>query len=152
MLQIGDRIPDFVLKTFEGDEVTPQSLAGRRVLLCFYPFAFSGVCTEQLGVYQQNIGLFNDREVEIVAVSVDSHHVQNAFKKSLDAADITFCTDFEPKGEVARAFGVFRDDGFNDRTVFLIEPDGTIGWAKKMPVPGEFPDAPEVLAAIDAAS
>ncbi len=152
MLQTGEKIPDFSLKTFEGDEVTPQSIAGRRALLCFFPFAFSGVCTEQFSVYQQNIGEFNDRGVAIFAISVDSHHAQNAFKQSLGVTDVTFCADFEPKGQVARAFGVFRDDGFNDRTVFLIEPDGTIGWAKKMPTPGEFPDAPEVLAAIDAAS
>ncbi len=56
MLQTGEKIPDFSLKTFEGDEVTPQSIAGRRALLCFFPFAFSGVCTEQFSVYQQNIG------------------------------------------------------------------------------------------------
>lgn len=152
MLQPGDKIPDFKLFSFDGDEVTPEFLAGKRSLFCFYPFAFSGVCTDQFGVYQGDIDQFKQRGIDIYAISVDAVPAANAFKQSLGVTDITFISDFEPKGEVAKAFGTYRDAGFNDRSVFLIEPDGTIGWSKKMPTPGEFPGTDEVIAGIDGAS
>jgi peroxiredoxin (alkyl hydroperoxide reductase subunit C) len=145
----GDKIPDFKLVTFEGDEITPESIAGKHSLFCFYPFAFSGVCTDQFHVYQDRIADFKERGIDLYAVSVDSIHAQNAFKKSLGVEDITFAADFEPKGEVARAFDTYRDGGFNDRSVYEILPDGTFGWITKMPTPGEFPDADTVLAGID---
>ncbi len=148
MLQSGDKVPDFKLETHEGDEITPQSIAGSRSLFCFYPFAFSGVCTDQFQAYQAAIDEFRSRGVEIYAISVDSHFAQDAFKQHLGVSDITFAADFEPKGEVAKAFGTYRDGGFNDRSVFEIKPDGTVGYAVKMPTPGEYPDAATVLAGL----
>ncbi len=149
MLSTGDTLPAFKLNTFEGDEITPESLAGKRSIFCFYPFAFSGVCTEQFQVYQGDIEEFKSRGVEIYAISVDSTYAQNEFKNKLGVMDIVFAADFEPKGEVARAFGTYRDGGFNDRSVYEIKPDGTIGWSVKMPTPGEFPDTATVLAGLD---
>lgn len=149
MAASGDRIPDFKLSTFEGDEITPESIAGKRSLFCFYPFAFSGVCTDQFQAYQAEIGQFQERGVELYAISVDSIHAQNAFKSQLGVSDITFAADFEPKGEVARAFDTYRDGGFNDRSVFEIKADGTIGYAVKMPTPGEYPDVATVIAGLD---
>ncbi|MBI5311114.1 MAG: redoxin domain-containing protein [Actinobacteria bacterium] len=138
--------------SFDGESVTSESLAGKRSLFCFYPFAFSGVCTDQFSVYQGDIEQFKQRGVDLYAISVDALPSANAFKESLGVTDITFLADFEPKGQVAQAFGTYREGGFNDRSVFLIEPDGTIGWSKKMPTPGEFPGTDEVIAGIDAAS
>lgn len=152
MLQPGDRIPDFKLINYDGEEFTPETLAGKRSLFCFYPFAFSGVCTDQFSVYQRDIERFSERGVDLYAISVDALPSAHAFKLSLGVEDIDFLADFEPKGEVAKAFGTYREGGFNDRSVFLIEPDGTIGYSKKMPTPGEFPDTDEVIAGIDAAS
>jgi peroxiredoxin (alkyl hydroperoxide reductase subunit C) len=146
----GDKVPDFKLVTFEGDEVTNETIAGKHVLFCFYPFAFSGVCTDQFGVYQSNIDAFKERGVELYAISVDATFSANAFKESLGVTDITFAADFEPKGEVAKAFDTYRPQGFNDRSVYEILPDGTFGWIVKMPTPGEFPDTETVLAGIDA--
>jgi peroxiredoxin (alkyl hydroperoxide reductase subunit C) len=145
----GDKVPDFKLATFDGEELTPETIAGKRSLFCFYPFAFSGVCTDQFGVYQKNIDAFKERGVDLYAISVDSILSANAFKQSLGVTDIEFAADFEPKGEVARAFDTYRAQGFNDRSVFEIKPDGTIGWMVKMPTPGEFPDVETVLAGLD---
>lgn len=150
MAATGDKVPDFKLATFDGDELTPESIAGKRSLFCFYPFAFSGVCTDQLGVYQGRIADFQERGVDLYAISVDSILSANAFKDSLGVKDIEFAADFEPKGEVARAFDTYRSGGFNDRSVIEIKADGTIGWAIKMPTPGEFPDVDTVLAGLDA--
>lgn len=146
----GDQAPSFKLSTFEGDEITPESIAGKRSLFCFYPFAFSGVCTDQFQAYQAEIGQFRERGVELYAISVDSIHAQNAFKNSLGVTDIVFAADFEPKGEVARAFETYRDGGFNDRSLFEIKADGTIGFTVKMPTPGEYPDVATVIAGLDA--
>lgn len=150
MSATGDKVPDFNLKTFEGDEITPETIAGKRSLFCYFPFAFSGVCTDQFSVYQDDIDQFRERGVDIYAISVDSHHAQNAFKEKLGATGITFLNDFEPKGAAAKAFDTYRDGGFNDRSVIEIKPDGTIGWTIKMPTPGEFPDTATVLAGLDA--
>lgn len=150
MLAPGDKIPDFTLKTKDGEAFTNADLAGKRALLCFYPFAFSGVCTHQFSEYQERIDGFRERGVEILAISVDSHHSQRVFQEHLGAYDIEFLADFHPKGVVATAFGTLREDGFNDRSVFLVEPGGTVSWSVKMPTPGEHPTADEVLTAIDA--
>lgn len=152
MLEAGDKIPSFTLKTGEGQPFTQDEIAGKRVLLCFYPAAFSGVCTHQLSGYQERIDDFKQRGVEIYGISVDSHHSQRVFQEHLGAFDITFLADFHPKGAVAESFGTFRDDGINDRSVFLVSSEGTVEWAIKMPTPGESPTADEVLAAIDAVS
>lgn len=149
MPSTGEKIPDFSLSSFEGDEVTPESLAGKRALFCFYPFAFSGVCTDQFSLYQKAIDEFKKRDVEIYAISIDQPNAANAFKESLGVTDITFICDWEPKGEVAKAFETYRDGGFNDRSVYEITPDGTFGWTTKMPNPGEFPDVETVLAGLD---
>lgn len=146
MLSTGDKIPDFKLLTIDRDPVTPADIAGRRSLFCFYPFAFSDVCNDQFSVYQERIAEFKEKGVDLYAISVDSWEAQRAFQKHLGALDITFLADFEPKGATAKAFGTYRDGGFNDRSVFLIEPDGTIGWSVKMPTPGEYPAADDVLA------
>lgn len=145
----GDKVPDFKLMTFDGEDFTPETLAGKRSLFCFYPFAFSGVCTDQFGVYQAAIDQFKERGVDLYAISIDPTPAANAFKDSLGVTDIEFVADWEPKGEVARAFDTYRDGGFNDRSVFEIKPDGTIGWVIKMPTPGEFPDVETVLAGLD---
>ncbi len=152
MLTPGDKIPEFSLKTKDAEPFPSDELAGKRALLCFYPFAFSGVCTHQFGEYQERIDDFKQRGVEIYAISVDAHHSQRVFQEHLGAFDITFLADFHPKGAVAEAFGTLRDDGFNDRSVFLVEPDGAVSWSVKMPTPGEHPSADEVLTAIDEVS
>lgn len=150
MASTGEKVPDFTLTTFEREEFTPQSIFGRRSLFCFYPNSFSGVCTSQFEAYEAEIEEFKARGVDIYAISVDSSTVQNAFKEHLGVEGVTFLSDFEPKGATAKAFDTYLDDyGFNNRSVFEIEADGTIGWAITMPTPAEFPDAATVLAGLD---
>lgn len=151
MLQPGDKIPEVRLLTTKPGSFKSDDIAGKKVLFCFYPAAFSGVCTHQFSEYQERIEDFKQRGVEIYAISVDGHNSQRVFQEHLGAFDVTFLADFHPKGAVAEAFGTLRDNGANDRSVFLIDGDGTVLWSKKMDTPGESPDADEVLAAIDAA-
>lgn len=151
MLGPGDKVPDFRLHKSDGHSFKNDAIEGKRVLFAFYPAAFSGVCTHQLSEYQERIKDFKQRGVEIYGISVDGHHSQRVFQEHLGAFDIGFLADFHPKGAVAEAFGTMTDYGANDRSAFLIEPDGTISWSVKMDTPAEAPSADEVLAAIDAA-
>lgn len=149
MAATGEKVPDFKVETHEGDEITPASIVGKRSLICFYPFAFSGVCTDQFQMYQKDIDKFKERGVDIYAVSVDSHFAQDAFKQHLGVTDIVFAADFEPKGAAAQAFGSYGAGGFNDRSVWEIKPDGTIGWNITMPDVHEYPDTDTVIAGLD---
>lgn len=148
---VGDKIPDFKLVTTEREDFTSADIAGQLALLCFYPAAFSGVCTHQFAEYQERIADFDERGAKIYAISVDGLNSQRVFQEHLGAHDITFLADFHPKGEVAKAFGTYMDQaGISNRAVFLIAPDGTIKWESRMETPADHPDAETVLAAIDA--
>src|SRR5665647_69062 len=147
MPEVGDKVPDFKLKNADGDVVTPETIAGKRSIFCFYPFAFSGVCTDQFSLYQEVIDEFKKHNADLYAISVDGFRSQKAFAESLGLTDIEMLTDFEPKGEAAKAFGIYLENGlgFSNRAVFIVEPDGTIGWAKVMPSLGEFPPPNELF-------
>ncbi len=152
MLQPGDKIPDFELTRIDREKFTQDDLAGKRALVCFYPAAFSGVCTHEFSEFQERIDDFKSRGVEIFAISVDGLNAQRVFQEHLGAFDITFLADFEPKGKVAKAFDSYFDGpGIAHRSVALVE-DGTVKWSLQMPTPAEQPTADEVLAAIDANS
>lgn len=152
MASAGDKAPEFRLLTEDREEFTNADIAGKRVVFCFFPFAFSGVCNDQFSAYRVAMDEFSLRAVELYAISVDSWHSQRAFREHLGVTGITFLNDFEPKGAVAKAFDTYREQGFNDRSVIVIEPDGTISWATKMPTPGEYPPAEDVLAGLDSAA
>lgn len=152
MLQPGDKIPEFELVKIDREKFTQSDLAGKKALICFYPAAFSGVCTHEFSEFQERIEDFKQRGIEIFAVSVDGLNAQRVFQEHLGAFDITFLADFEPKGEVAKAFDAYLDGaGFAHRALALIE-DGEIKWSLQMPTPAEQPMADDVLAAIDAVS
>lgn len=148
MLGPGDKIPDFKLVTIDKGEMTQEALAGRRSVLCFFPFTFSPVCSDQLDQYQQVIDEFKRHDVDVYGISVDGRWSQKAFAEQRNLTDIELLSDFEPKGAVASAFGVYNQYGFNDRAVFIVEPDGTISWAKKMDHIGVFPPADEIFDAL----
>jgi peroxiredoxin len=153
LLTPGNKIPELSLKTKDAEAFTNADLAGKRALLCFYPAAFSGVCTHQFGEYQERIDDFRARGVEVYAISVDGHHSQRVFQEHLGAFDVTFLADFHPKGAMAQAFGIYMDEaGISNRAVFLVDPDGNVQWSVEMPTPAEHPTADEVLAAIDGVS
>src|SRR5205085_7806909 len=101
----GRPAPEFSLATAGGGRFTHGSLRGRTTLLVFYPFAFSPVCTDQLGVYREVLEDLAERGVTLYGVSCDAVWSQQAFKERL-GIDIEQLSDFEPKGAACRAFGV----------------------------------------------
>ena len=108
MIAAGEPAPDFTLRNQDGEKVSLADFRGRKVLLVFYPFDFSPVCSRPaLGLPGGQAG---DREkgVELVGISVDSSFAHKAFQEKL-GIDTTLLSDFEPKGEVARAYGSYLD-------------------------------------------
>ena len=149
MIEPGARAPDFTLPDQDGNEVSLAELLGQRVLLVFYPADFSPVCTDQLNVYQEVLGELDERGVKMLGVSVDSAWAHKAFQDHLGVS-IPLLADFHPKGEVAKAYGVWVDDyGVSARSLVMIGPDGTVEWSYRSSSPLEIPGANLIFDALD---
>ncbi|MBA3865618.1 MAG: redoxin domain-containing protein [Solirubrobacterales bacterium] len=141
MISAGEPAPDFTLRDQDGEEVSLAGFKGRKVLLVFYPMDFSPVCSDQLSIYQEVKPELTEKGVELLGISVDSPYAHKAFQEKL-GIDTTLLADFEPKGAVSKAYGSYLDGlGFSNRTLVLVDDDGTVAWAYESPSPGEFPGA-----------
>ena len=136
----GTPAPEFTLTTEKGKKLSLDDLKGQTTVLVFYPFAFSPVCTDQLNVYQEVLDEFEAAGARLFGVSCDASWSQKAFRKSLGVA-IPQLSDFEPKGETCRAFGVYHDAGFPQRAIVITDPDGVVKWSYQAPSPGDLPGA-----------
>ena len=129
--EVGTKAPDFTLKDQNNQEVTLSSYRGdRSVLLVFYPFAFSPICTDELTAVRDDLASFQNGEVQILAVSVDHPYALKAWS---DARDYGFplLGDFWPHGQVAQDYGVFNAKaGFALRGTFLVDKTGTVRFAE----------------------
>jgi peroxiredoxin len=145
MIAVGEPAPDFKLRDQDGEETSLSDFSGRKVMLVFYPGDFSPICSDQLSVYQQVKPQLAEGGVELVGISVDSFLVHKAFQEKL-GIDTTLLSDFEPKGEVARAYGSYVEGyGFANRTLVLVDENGLVAWTHEAPSPGEFPAAQVLL-------
>jgi peroxiredoxin len=141
MIAAGEQAPDFTLRNQDGEDVSLADFRGKKVLLVFYPFDFSSVCSDQLSVYQEVKPEIEAKGVEMLGISVDHPYAHKAFREKL-GIDTTLLADFEPKGEVARAYGSYVDKvGAANRTLVLIDEEGTVEWAHESPSLGEAPGA-----------
>jgi peroxiredoxin (alkyl hydroperoxide reductase subunit C) len=141
MIAAGEKAPGFTLRDQDGEDVSLSDFEGKKVLLVFYPFDFSPVCSDQLSVYQEVKPEIEAKGVTMLGVSVDSPYAHKAFQEKL-GIDTTLLSDFEPKGEVAKAYGSFIDAaGMANRTLVLIDEQGSVEWAYESPSPGEAPGA-----------
>lgn len=129
-LQVGDLAPDFTLRDQHGAEFRLSSYAGKKaVLVVFYPFAFSGVCTGELTGFRDHLGDFETRGSTVVAVSCDPMYTQRAFADR-DGIFFPLLADFWPHGAVAQSYGVLdADQGCPTRSSFVIDKQGVIRWA-----------------------
>jgi peroxiredoxin len=149
MIEPGSRAPGFSLQDQDGNVVSLEDFAGRRLVLAFYPLDFSAVCTDQLSIYQEVLAEIESRNASLAGVSVDSAACHAAFREKLG---LTFplLADFHPKGEVCDAYGAYLDDwGHSNRSLVLVEPDGTVGWSYATPTPLEIPGANLIFDALD---
>jgi peroxiredoxin len=148
MIAAGTPAPDFTLRDQDGEEVSLADFRGRRVLLVFYPFDFSPVCSDQLSLYHEVGPELAEKGVTVLGVSVDSPYAHKAFQEKL-GIETTLLSDFEPKGEIARAYGSYLEGpGMANRTLVLVGAGGEVEWAYESPSPGEFPGANVIFDAL----
>lgn len=141
MIAAGQPAPGFTLRNQDGEKVSLSDFRGKKVLLVFYPLDFSPVCSDQLAVYQEVKPEIEAKGVTMVGISVDSGFAHKAFQEKL-GIDTELLADFEPKGEVARAYGAYIDKvGHANRSLVLVNEEGTVEWAYESPTPLEIPGA-----------
>jgi mycoredoxin-dependent peroxiredoxin len=131
VIQVGDEAPDFTLRDQNREEFTLSAYRGSKaVLIVFYPFAFTGICTGELGRVRQDIDSFQNDAVQVVTISVDSPYAQKIFSQR-EEFEFPLLSDFWPHGEVAQAYGVFNSEGgFANRGTFLVDKDGVVRFAE----------------------
>ena len=151
LVAAGQPAPDFTLRTGEGNAFTREDLVGQTTVLVFYPFAFSEVCTSQLSIYNDLLEDFRARGAVLYGVSCDATYSQTAFQREL-GIEIEQLSDFEPKGEVCRAFGVLHQGGFPERALVMTGPDGVVLWSHVADTPADLPGANLIFDALDAAA
>lgn len=148
MIAVGEKAPDFTLRDQDGEKVSLADYRGRKVMLVFYPGDFSPVCGDQLSIYQEVKPEIAEKGVELVGISVDSFFAHKAFQEKI-GIDTRLLSDFEPKGEVARAYGSYVEKmGFANRTLVLVDEEGKVAWTYESPNPGEFPGANVIFDAL----
>jgi peroxiredoxin (alkyl hydroperoxide reductase subunit C) len=122
-------------------------MRGTNVVLAFFPAAFSGPCTDQLSLLQELKGEFEKLNAQVVGISVDGPWAQKAFARQLNL-EMPLLSDFYPHGEVARTYGVFRDDGVSERALFVVDGKGVIRYSYVSPIL-ENPGADKVLEVLE---
>ena len=144
----GTTAPDFDLASTPDQKVSLEDFRGQPVILAFYPEDWSPVCSDQLGLYQMLLPEFQKFGAELMGISVDSAWSHLAFAKDRNL-HFPLLSDFEPKGEVARAYQVYRStDGTSERALFVIDAEGVIAWSYVSPV-GVNPGADGILRALE---
>ncbi|WP_262851775.1 peroxiredoxin [Mumia quercus] len=145
-IEIGTEAPDFTLKNQHGEEVSLSALRGKKALLVFYPFAFSGICTGELCELRDNLAAFNDLGAEVLAISCDPMFALRAFAEK-DGLSFSLLSDFWPHGQVASAYGVFDEErGCALRGSFLVDEEGVVRWK----VENGLPDARDLKSYVGA--
>jgi peroxiredoxin len=150
-IQPGTPAPDFTLPATPDQVMSLAELRGRPVVLVFYPADWSPVCGDQLALYDEVLPDFRRLGAMVLGISVDGVWCHAAFAAAR-ALHLPLLADFEPKGAVARRYGVYREaDGTAERALFVIDAEGTVQWSHVFPRPVN-PGAEGVLAALESIS
>lgn len=134
-IQVGDIAPDFELNNTEGARTKLSDLRGsKNVLLVFFPFAFSGRCTQEFCTLRdENLDLVSDEQIEVIGVSIDHIFALKAWKEA-ESYPNSFVSDFWPHGAVSQAYGVFVEAaGCARRTTVLIDREGIVRYVDENP-------------------
>ena len=149
MLAVCDTAPDFTLTAHDKSSVTLREMRGDRVVLAFFPAAFTGVCTKEMCTLSEGMSVLESDGASVLGISVDSLFSNSAFA---EANDISFPLLSDVHRETVNAYGVALADfviqGYTvaQRSVFVVEADGSIGYAWVADNPGQEPDYEAVLA------
>ena len=148
-LKPGDEAPDFELASHRGGTVRLSGFRGRKnVVLAFHPLAFTPVCAGQMCTYETDLSRFDGADAVVLGISIDPQPAKAAWAKTLGTLSFDLLSDFYPHGEVAQKYGVFRQEGFSERAIFVIGKDGKVAWSRVYDIP-EHPDNQDVLKALE---
>jgi peroxiredoxin len=147
-LPAGAAAPDFTLKSTPDQTVNLSDFHGQPVVLAFYPADWSPVCGDQMGLYNEMLSEFKELGAELLGISVDGVWSHTAFSRDRKL-HFPLLADFEPKGAVAKLYGVYREaDGITERALFVINAEGVIHWSYVSPI-GVNPGAEGILSALE---
>jgi peroxiredoxin len=155
MNQTGQKASDFTLFDSNKNPISLHDFTGKKVVLLFYPLAFTSVCTKELCYVRDNMSLFNNVDAQVLGISVDSLYTLAKFKEE-QGYHFPLLSDFNK--EVSRSYNALYDDfsynmkGVSKRASFVIDRQGNIQYAQILEKAGDFPDFEAIqstLAAID---
>jgi len=149
VLGVGTPAPEFALHTTPDQVVSLSEFRGRPVILAFYPADWSPVCGDQMALYNEMWREFEEHRAQLLGISVDGVWCHRAFA---EARKLRFplLADFEPKGDVSRRYGVYRNgDGISERALFVIDGEGIVRWSYLSPI-GVNPGADGIFEALEA--
>ena len=144
-IKIGETIKDFRLRDQKRDEVHLYDLKGKKVLLSFHPLAWTKVCGEQMKSLEETHELFAGLNTVPFGISVDSMPSKKAWARELGITHIRLLSDFWPHGDIARAYGIFKEkEGVSERANIIIDEDQKVIFFKTYPG-HELPDIKEII-------
>jgi len=147
-LPSGATAPDFTLRSTPDQWVNLDDFRGQTLVLAFYPADWSPVCGDQMALYSEILPEFQKLGAALIGISVDGAWCHAAFAKDRKL-HFPLLSDFEPKGAVARDYGVYREkDGISERALFVIDADGIVFWSHVSPL-GVNPGAAGILNALE---
>ncbi|WP_326556466.1 redoxin domain-containing protein [Micromonospora sp. NBC_01796] len=147
-LQPGQPAPEFTLPAGLDRRVSLADSRGRPTVLAFYPADWSPVCGDQMALYQAARPAFDQYDATLLGISVDSVWCHKAFAASA-GIEFPLLSDFEPKGAVARRYGVYGPDGYAERALFVLDTRAQVSWSYVSPTDVN-PGADGILDALDA--
>jgi len=152
-LQAGDKAPDFKLFSSELEEVSLSDLKGQKVVLQFFPMAFTGTCTEQLCTMRDSFGYYEGVNAKVIGISVDSPFTLAKFKEE-QSYQFPLLSDFNK--EISQAYGAYYDEfvfnlkGVSKRAAFVIDEEGNISYAEVLENAGDLPDFNAIKQVVEA--
>ena len=144
----GTPAPEFTLRVTPDQNLSLSELRGKPVILAFYPADWSPVCGDQIGLYNELLEEFGQYEARVIGISVDGVWCHAAFTRDRKLR-FPLLADFEPKGAVARLYGVYQfEGGVSERALYVIDAGGVIRWSYLSPI-GINPGADGILEALE---
>ncbi len=129
--KVGEDAPDFLLKDQDGKDVKLSDFRGKQnVLLAFFPLAFTPVCSCQIPQYREDLEKFNGLNTQVLAISVDSVPSHKAWTQQMGGIPYPVLADFYPHGDVAKKYGVLKEQGFSERALFIVDKQGKVRFAQ----------------------
>ena len=148
LASIGETAPEFMLRDQNGTDFKMSELKGRRVLLSFHPLAWTEICAKQMQSLEENRGVLESLNTIPVGLSVDTVPSKKAWADHLGIKAVRLLSDFWPHGQVASAYGIFREkNGFSERANIIVDENGKIAFVKVYEI-RQLPDMREIIGVI----